>query len=76
MAEIFGTPNDDTITEALVSDGVSGGAPSSDGDVIVGQGGSDTIEGALGDDTVVGDVLAAGLTWTYPPRRALARMAL
>ncbi len=64
MADIVGTRNNDTITEAFISSGVSGGPPTPGADTIRGHQGNDVIEGGGGDDEIDGgsgnDTLSGG----------------
>ena len=67
MATITGTPGDDRIRPASAggnSPGVTGGAPSNADDLIVGTGGSDTINGGGGFDTLDYTVAAPGGAFT------------
>lgn len=65
MAEIVGTPNDDIITPLFVSDGVTGGIPTDEPDIISGEDDNDFIDGGGGDDSLSGnagdDTLSGGL---------------
>ena len=65
MATIIGTEGDDTILPGSVTEGVSGGQPSSVGDLIQGGAGSDLIDGGLGADTIHGGPGLDRLTANY-----------
>ncbi len=54
MARIIGTPEDDIISVAYVSVGVTGGQPTRNDDIIFGREGDDLIEGGGGDDGLNG----------------------
>lgn len=54
MADIFGTPLDDSILPSGVSSGVTGGLPSDAADTIDGGDGNDTIDGGGGNDFIFG----------------------